>query len=337
MNETFDALQFFGRFHPLLVHLPIGLIILLVLLEAIERTRRGASAACNRGYILAVTAPSTALAALFGWFLSRSGEYDPGLVNWHLWTGLATLVLCLTSALFLWSGKQRAYLVSLILTFLLLVVASHFGGSLTHGREYLVEFAPAPVRKWLVKTPAAPPAASPAEWVSHPVFTLAVQPVLARYCVSCHGPEKSKGKLRLDTFEALMRGGNSGPSVVPGNVAGSLLVKRMKLSLDTDEHMPPEGKPQPKPDDFALIEWWIHHGANPEQLVGAALRDRRMAAILGARFSSTVALGEPTPLINSLPDVMPQAEAAAGPLGVVVSRLAESEPWLLLNASVAEQ
>ena len=64
-----------------------------------------------------------------------------------------------------------------------------------------------------------------------------VRPVLAENCFKCHGPDKQKGKLRLDSREAILRGGDSGPAIVPGEPAESLLVKAIHYEV---LEMPPE-------------------------------------------------------------------------------------------------
>src|SRR4051812_38901646 len=71
-------------------------------------------------------------------------------------------------------------------------------------------------------------------------FTRDIQPILAKHCVSCHGPDKQRGSLRLDSGAALRQGGNSGPVVVPGKSAGSLLIKAVTGSDDA-KVMPPKG------------------------------------------------------------------------------------------------
>ena len=65
-----------------------------------------------------------------------------------------------------------------------------------------------------------------------------VAPILDRHCVSCHGPEKQKAKLRLDSFEAVLRGAESGVMVKPGDPRGSELFRRITLPATDDEVMP---------------------------------------------------------------------------------------------------
>ena len=94
-------------------------------------------------------------------------------------------------------------------------------------------------------------------------FTGRVAPVLATHCADCHGPKKQKGGLRLDSAPAILRGGEDGPVVNPGDVSGSELLRRLTLSPDDDDHMPPDDKPPLPPLDLALLKSWIAAGAPP--------------------------------------------------------------------------
>jgi hypothetical protein len=113
-----------------------------------------------------------------------------------------------------------------------LVVASHFGGSLTHGRGYLVRHAP----PWLRGNP---PTVGGTAGDADGICGVA-KPVLDQYCVACHGPEKAK-RAAVDTLAALRAGGDSvRPSA---RKLSKRVVARMRLPLSDDDHMPPEGKP----------------------------------------------------------------------------------------------
>ncbi|MEY3460001.1 MAG: hypothetical protein RL215_3158, partial [Planctomycetota bacterium] len=97
-------------------------------------------------------------------------------------------------------------------------------------------------------------------------FTLAdetyrqqVQPVLRERCLACHGALRQEGGLRLDTAALILGGGDSGPAVVPGDPASSLLIARVS-SHDGSERMPPEGEPL-KQEQIAAIQQWIQAGA----------------------------------------------------------------------------
>ncbi|HAB19793.1 MAG TPA: DUF1553 domain-containing protein [Verrucomicrobiota bacterium] len=89
-------------------------------------------------------------------------------------------------------------------------------------------------------------------------FLERVQPLLQRRCVSCHGPDKVTGGLRMDSRPALLRGGDSGPALVPGQPSQSLLLQAV-LHTKADLEMPP--KDRLSPTDVAVLERWIREGA----------------------------------------------------------------------------
>ena len=196
MNGTpSETLLFVGRFHPVLVHLPIGLIVLVFFLEVLAFWPRFKQVRANNGLILALAVLASAGSALCGWFLSLGGDYNAQLLNWHKWTGLGVAGACLLAFALRSLKLGRAYGVTLTVTFLGLAVASHFGGSLTHGSDYLTRYAPEPLRGWLGSKPKSDSIASAA--TNQSVFAAAVLPILERNCVNCHGPEKSKAELLI--------------------------------------------------------------------------------------------------------------------------------------------
>ena len=93
------------------------------------------------------------------------------------------------------------------------------------------------------------------------VFTGIVKPILVNSCTSCHGDKKQKKKLRLDSLEAIMKGGKDGAVVVPGTASNSDLLERIRLDLNDDDHMPPKGKHQLSDQEIMILEWWINAGA----------------------------------------------------------------------------
>ena len=94
------------------------------------------------------------------------------------------------------------------------------------------------------------------------LFEARVVPVLERHCVSCHGPEKQKAELRLDTFAQTMRGSDAGEVVKPGDLKSSELFRRITLPTDHEEYMPADGKPPLTPDEVKILEIWIGSGAS---------------------------------------------------------------------------
>jgi mono/diheme cytochrome c family protein len=92
-------------------------------------------------------------------------------------------------------------------------------------------------------------------------FATRVAPILEKNCSVCHGAEKQKAKLRLDSYAATLKGGDSGEVVKPGDVKGSELYRRITLPKDHEDVMPSDGKPLLGRDDIAVLEKWIAAGA----------------------------------------------------------------------------
>jgi hypothetical protein len=94
-----------------------------------------------------------------------------------------------------------------------------------------------------------------------------IQPIFEKSCYPCHGPktQKPKGKLRVDTLEAVLKGGEDGPSVVPKDIANSPLLADVAHLGDPDDFMPPpknKGHLTPlTPEQVGLIRAWIEQGA----------------------------------------------------------------------------
>ena len=192
-------------------------------------------------------------------------------------------------------------------------MGAHFGGTVTHGDSYLTEYAPGPLKLLLggSDAPRAPAssASAPTPKSSEPlVFEDVVRPLLAKYCVECHGPKKQKGKLRLDSLEAMLKGGEGGPAAVAGSSATSELVKRVKLPADDDDRMPPEGKPGPTLEDLAVIAFWIDRGASP------TLRVRDTLAPADGRKLLEAALAKAPSVPGAVTSVAPRGrrEGAGG-------------------------
>src|SRR5207245_4960820 len=84
-------------------------------------------------------------------------------------------------------------------------------------------------------------------------FEKSIRPLLSENCFTCHGPEKQKGGLRLDSRAAILTGGDSGPAIVPGHPEDSLLIKAIHYA--DEPRMPPKGKLPP--DTIAALSAWI--------------------------------------------------------------------------------
>jgi hypothetical protein len=95
------------------------------------------------------------------------------------------------------------------------------------------------------------------------LFKDAVTPILNAKCVSCHGPDKQKGKLRLDSVDAILKG-SDGENVIPGKVEDSLLTHRILLPGDDDEHMPPTDETQLTKEEVEVLKFWVASGAKTD-------------------------------------------------------------------------
>lgn len=273
----------------MLVHLPIGMLVALAALEIAAWFPRFKNANTNAGFILALATPLAVITAVCGWLLSLGGGYDENLLAWHKWLGTGTAAGCVVAAILFYRGKFNAYRASLFITVALLTVTGHLGGSLTHGSDYLTRYAPWPLKQLLggsveKKTSPAMSAENPQEL---PVFAGLIAPIFENKCVSCHGAAKSKGDLRLDSFAVLMKGGEDGIVLKPGNAAQSPLLQRVMLPADDDDHMPPHGKPQLTTDEIALLKWWVDAGASETNTVAELRPSAEIRQIISMSANSS--------------------------------------------------
>ena len=285
MHQPPNIFLFLGRLHPLLVHLPIGMLAVLASLELAALLPRFKNAAASAGFILALATPLAVVTAVCGWLLSLAGGYDPQLLAWHKWLGTVTAAGCVIAGILFWRGEKTAYRVSLFVTAGVLLAAGHLGGSLTHGSDYLTQYAPAPVKKLLgistAKKTSAP--VSLDELRQRSVFSGVIAPLLENKCVRCHGAEKSKAGLRLDSFAGLQDGSDDGLVLKPGNAGQSPLVQRLLLPADSDDHMPPAGKPQLTTGEITLLKWWVNAGAPETNTLDSLAPPPEVLAALSVR------------------------------------------------------
>jgi uncharacterized membrane protein len=132
-----------GHFHPLLVHLPIGILVLGILVTLASRFERWAALQTLLPFILFWGALSAVFSCISGYLLSWSGDYNADLLEKHQWTGIALAVVSTTAWAFQrFNTKNKNQTVNALLGLAmggLLVVVGHYGGSLTHGLGYLTE------------------------------------------------------------------------------------------------------------------------------------------------------------------------------------------------------
>ncbi|MCB1229743.1 MAG: hypothetical protein KDN19_05730, partial [Verrucomicrobiae bacterium] len=99
------------------------------------------------------------------------------------------------------------------------------------------------------------------------LYTDLVQPILNAKCVACHGPDKQKGKLRLDSLDEILKG-SDGENVIPGKLDDSLLTFRVTLPKDDDDVMPPEDETPLSKEEIEVLKFWVASGAKGDAKIG---------------------------------------------------------------------
>jgi mono/diheme cytochrome c family protein/uncharacterized membrane protein len=321
--------EFIGRFHPVLVHLPIGfLLISLLLMWFAKKPSYNISLQVIK--LVLVCGVFAAIAAcVTGTLLSLSGDYEVGLVSWHMWMGFGVAV----ASMFLYVKVARkeidpTYKILAITLLVLITVTGHLGGSLTHGTDYLTsaltgsDDTVAVVQKPIPNIQEAQ------------VYADVINPLLQAKCYSCHGPRKQKGKLRMDDPLLLMKGGKDGAVIIPSNVTKSELMKRLLLPENDDHHMPPKEKPQLKESQIALMHWWIEQGADFNKKVKDIPQKEKITSYLLALQSDHIVTEKKA--LTDIPEKPVEAASEQSLLalrgkGVIVIPVAQNSNYLLAN------
>ncbi|MEM7658028.1 MAG: c-type cytochrome domain-containing protein [Bacteroidota bacterium] len=293
MNQPPDFVLFLGRFHPLLVHLPIGMLMLGFVMELLGRRKKTANLRESTGFVWLMGAIAAWLSVFLGLMLAEGGGYNADTLGQHKWMGIGLAVL----ATLIWfmrrsqkEGKPgllpKLYLPGIIVSMLLLTGTGHLGGSLTHGSDYLVQYAPQPIRSLA----GLPPRAAEEEQIviedvnEALVFDQIIFPVVKQRCQSCHNEDKMKGGLRLDTHEKFLEGGEGGVIFVANRPNQSELFHRLTLPEEDEKHMPPEGKRPLTDEQIELIGWWIEQGAPLDKRVAELEVPEAIQTILEESF-----------------------------------------------------
>jgi uncharacterized membrane protein len=254
--------QFIGRFHPLVVHLPIALILLVPVMELVGRHQRFPYLRASAPFVLVLALVGGIVASLLGWCLGRSGGFSGPLVTQHMWSGACLITLCWLCWVLRGRGGRLEVIYWIVLGAAVGAVAwtGYRGGQISLGENHLTQHMPGAFRK-LLGVPAST-ATDPAIGGGNTFYGARIQPIFTRNCLACHSPEKRKAGLRLDNYAGIMRGGKHGAVVKAGDLRGSDLFRRITLSSTDDNFMPKGGKPPLSPDQVKLIELWIADGAS---------------------------------------------------------------------------
>jgi len=257
-----DFIYFLGRFHVVVLHVPLGIIVALVGLEWAARKEKYAYLAAASPYLWGAAAVSALVTVLFGYMHFAEGGFDgPSGVQHRLFgtvvAALTTVVALLRVSKFA-PGYAPVFFPASGVLLLLSAITGHYGGNLTHGSGYLVEYAPQPLRSLAGLEPRRPPVT---DFAAADPFLDVVDPMLEQRCSSCHNSDKRQAELDLTSYDAVMRGGEMGSVVAPGRPELSEMVYRITLPPHDDAFMPAEGKTPLTGEQVRIIEWWIAAGA----------------------------------------------------------------------------
>jgi uncharacterized membrane protein/mono/diheme cytochrome c family protein len=249
-----DLLTFIGHFHPLLVHLPVGILLWAIVLQWLSKSPAFSSLSAAIPVTYLVGAVMAVLSCVSGWILSNTATYPAETLNLHKWLGIGVAVIALAQYYIYYKQLHKFKMAAAFILLGLVMVAGHFGGTLTHGEGYLT--------MGLLNKKEVVKRKSIANIQEALVYQDVVQPILEQKCYSCHADAKQKGGLRLDNQEWMLKGGEDGIVLRPGNLEGSEIYKRLILDPLEEKHMPPKGKLQLTDEEKRLMQWWISTGAS---------------------------------------------------------------------------
>ena len=268
--------DFFGRFHPATVHMPIGLLTVAALFVA-ARWKWPAISEDVPFYCLLVGAVATVPATVMGFSIAESQGY-PGIwsgeeheIFWHRWGGVIVMVTSLILAALAIKGRlnkesnlNRIWPVGTLLLAVMVGLVGHDGGGLSYGQDWYSE--PWEERKPPQQVKIEPPAEDgKIDFVKH------VVPIFQAKCLKCHGTKKkAKGGYKMTTAEDFFAGGDTTKD------EGWAIVTRGSRELDETKNqflysmrhedpefiMPPEKEKNPVTDEeMKILTDWVEQGA----------------------------------------------------------------------------
>jgi uncharacterized membrane protein len=273
---------FVGHLHPLVVHLPIGFILLAAVFNILSYFKKYANLKPAVSVTLLIGFISAVLACIFGYVLSLSGDYDKTVLSHHKLSGMILALIC--GLLYAFTTDEfkkvmpmpaKAFSVILIGLVGLISYSGHQGANLTHGNDYLS-----------MRTLTQETRDKPASIQTAMIYEDVIGPILQKKCSQCHRDGKLKGGFSVESLQTLLKGGKSGPAIVAGKLSESELYKRVTLDADHKDFMPADGKPPLTKTEIKIIKWWIAkagavQGENMAQFKNADSVKRQIGAYLG--------------------------------------------------------
>ena len=260
-----SILTLIGRFHPIIIHLPIGFIIIGLLIELNRKKFKEAKNILK--FIFSWGTISCVLSIISGYFQYLQEGLLWQSIDGHFYAGIITLLLIFGFYQYLKDKKffnylpREFYTIGLVLT---ITITGHLGGQITHGDEYLTEPFQIMMDGELSNEESLLSSSNASEG---PIFNSLIQPIFNSKCISCHNSEKSKGELALHNFESLKKGGENGIIINYENPELSEIFVRIHLSKNEKKHMPPKSKKQLTKAEISILSLWINAGAPENTLI----------------------------------------------------------------------
>jgi len=326
-----DIFQFFARFHVLVLHLPIGILMLSALME-IATLYRNKQRSSLLNWVWFWGAVSAVFACILGWMLSQADGYNPDAVFVHKAFGISvavTALVCWGYFKYVNASKKLIGYPLAILQLLLLFTTGHYGANMTHGETYLVEHAPNTIRALAGLPPHTEPRPPIESLEQALVYEDLIEPMFKKRCASCHNDSKQKGKLNLASIAGIRRGGKSGNTIVTGNADESELYRRITLDHNEKEFMPAEGKRPLSDEQVAAIKWWINTNAPLTGNITEFIQDKDQKLLVSALLGLEVSLFPPISPISN------EHRALLAKAGFVVKDVAQQINYLDLDLSVS--
>ena len=252
---------FLGRFHPLMVHLPIGFLLLTVLFELLSLRNENFRKAVVVGYW--ATSATGVVALLTGFLLSKENNYFIDALDTHKWVAVVFVILVTGLAYakhknISWSSKVNLLILAGAVG--LVSLTGHLGGNLTHGPGFLTEYGPVVFQS--SKSFSNSFSNQPADSIQ--VYKQLVQPIFTQKCAGCHNATSPLGGLNIMSYDSLFVTASQKVPIVPGKAWNSELFQRLILP-ETDPDFMPKGHAPLSYSELMLIRYWIDNGADKDK------------------------------------------------------------------------
>tara|TARA_A100000164_G_scaffold125043_1_gene110964 strand:- start:876 stop:2249 length:1374 start_codon:yes stop_codon:yes gene_type:complete len=269
-----SLLSLVGRFHPLIIHLPIGFIVMGLLIEINKKKFKWSNDALK--FIFFWATISGILSIISGYFQYQKAGYLWDTIDLHLYAGISTVLLSfcfylyLNGVNYLISVPRKVYTIGHLV---ILSITGHLGGNITHGEDHLTE----PIYNMVgMSNEDMKESMNYKDYSDKSVYVNLIQPIINNKCVKCHNPKKTKGGLQMHNFEVLKKGGRNGKVLDFENPELSEILVRIHLPKSEKKHMPPSGGKQLSKEEIEIIGNWIASGSSPAQSVAELKLDENL-------------------------------------------------------------